>query len=156
MKKLTVFILILFNFNLFANAEQIIGSIGLTVGTVKNQKNEILKAGDPVYFGDEIIVEEQSKSQVLLLDETVLTLGQKSSITIDEFVYDPNTENGKISTSIAAGSVKVLSGKISQGNPEDLVVKTPAGSIGTRGTEFQTVVDDEGDSKVLLIGPGRK
>ncbi|MDC0899374.1 FecR domain-containing protein, partial [Candidatus Pelagibacter sp.] len=87
-------------------------------------------------------------------DETVLTLGQKSSITIDEFVYDPNTENGKISTSIAAGSVKVLSGKISQGNPEDLVVKTPAGSIGTRGTEFQTVVDDEGDSKVLLIGPG--
>ena len=154
MKKLTVFILILFNFNLFANAEQIIGSIGLTVGTVKNQKNEILKAGDPVYFGDEIIVEEQSKSQVLLLDETVLTLGQKSSITIDEFVYDPNTENGKISTSIAAGSVKVLSGKISQGNPEDLVVKTPAGSIGTRGTEFQTVVDDEGDSKVLLIGPG--
>ncbi|MDA8841255.1 FecR domain-containing protein [Candidatus Pelagibacter bacterium] len=154
MKKLTVFILILFNFNLFANAEQIIGSIGLTVGTVKNQKNEILKAGDPVYFGDEIIVEEQSKSQVLLLDETVLTLGQKSSITIDEFVYDPNTENGKISTSIAAGSVKVLSGKISQGNPEDLVVKTPAGSIGTRGTEFQTVVDDDGDSKVLLIGPG--
>ena len=154
MKKLIVFILILFNFNLFANAEQIIGSIGLTVGTVKNQKNEILKAGDPVYFGDEIIVEEQSKSQVLLLDETVLTLGQKSSITIDEFVYDPNTENGKISTSIAAGSVKVLSGKISQGNPEDLVVKTPAGSIGTRGTEFQTVVDDEGDSKVLLIGPG--
>lgn len=154
MKKLTVFILILFNFNLFANAEQIIGSIGLAVGTVKNQNNEILKAGDPVYFGDEIIVEEQSKSQVLLLDETVLTLGQKSSITIDEFVYDPNTENGKISTSIAAGSVKVLSGKISQGNPEDLVVKTPAGSIGTRGTEFQTVVDDEGDSKVLLIGPG--
>jgi hypothetical protein len=154
LKKLIVFILILFNFNLFANAEQIIGSIGLTVGTVKNQKNEILKAGDPVYFGDEIIVEEQSKSQVLLLDETVLTLGQKSSITIDEFVYDPNTENGKISTSIAAGSVKVLSGKISQGNPEDLVVKTPAGSIGTRGTEFQTVVDDEGDSKVLLIGPG--
>ena len=117
---------------MLANANEIIiGNIGLVVGTVKNQNDQILKAGDPVYFGDEIIVEDQSKSQVLLLDETVLTLGQKSSITIDEFVYDPNTENGKILTNITSGSVKVLSGKISQGNPEDLVVKTPAGTIGT-------------------------
>ena len=155
MKKLISLIILITSFSMLANANEIIiGNIGLVVGTVKNQNDQILKAGDPVYFGDEIIVEDQSKSQVLLLDETVLTLGQKSSITIDEFVYDPNTENGKILTNITSGSVKVLSGKISQGNPEDLVVKTPAGTIGTRGTEFQTIVDDEGDSKVLLIGPG--
>jgi len=155
LKKLISLIIFISSFSMLANANEIIiGNIGLVVGTVKNQNDQILKAGDPVYFGDEIIVEDQSKSQVLLLDETVLTLGQKSSITIDEFVYDPNTENGKILTNITSGSVKVLSGKISQGNPEDLVVKTPAGTIGTRGTEFQTIVDDEGDSKVLLIGPG--
>ena len=74
---------------------------------------------------------------------------------MDEFIYDPNKQNGKIISTVLKGSVKVLSGKISRGNPEDLVIKTPAGSIGTRGTEFQTIVDEnEGTSQVLLIGPG--
>ena len=132
---------------------QIIGSIGLAVGIVKNQNGNVLKPGDPIYFGDKIIVESKSKSQILLLDETVLTLGQKSTITIDDFIYDPSTNNGKILTNVIAGSMKVLSGKISQGDPEDLIVKTPAGTIGTRGTEFQTIVDED-ESKVLLIGPG--
>ena len=31
--------------------EQIIGSIGLVVGKVTNQKNEVLKAGDNIFFG---------------------------------------------------------------------------------------------------------
>jgi len=135
--------------------EQIIGNIGLVVGKVTNQKNEVLKAGDNIFFGDVIKTDNQSKSQVLLLDETVITLGEQTSITMDEFIYDPNDQSGKIVSTLLKGSIKVLSGKVSRGNPEDLVINTPAGSIGTRGTEFQTIVDeDEGTSKVLLIGPG--
>ena len=133
----------------------VIGSIGLAIGQITNQKNEVLKAGDNVYFGDIIKADSKSKSQVLLLDETVITLGEQTSITMDEFVYDPNNQSGKIVSTVLKGSVKVLSGKISIGNPEDLVIKTPAGSIGTRGTEFQTIVDEDGGtSQVLLIGPG--
>ena len=135
--------------------EQIIGSIGLVVGKVTNQKNEVLKPGDNIFFGDVIKADSQSKSQVLLLDETVITLGEQTSITMDEFIYDPNDQSGKIVSTVLKGSIKVLSGKVSKGNPEDLIINTPAGTIGTRGTEFQTIVDeDEGTSKVLLIGPG--
>ena len=82
----------------------------------------VLKAGDNVYFGDELsrqIVNQNHKC--LLLDETVITLGRaNSSITMDEFVYDPNTkQNGKIHNKhvLLKGSVKVLSGKISQREP---------------------------------------
>ena len=154
MKKIIILLIFLLGIVNISNAnDQIIGSIGLAVGIVKNQNGNVLKPGDPIYFGDKITVENKSKSQILLLDETVLTLGQKSTITIDDFVYDPSTNNGKILTNVIAGSMKVLSGKISQGDPEDLIVKTPAGTIGTRGTEFQTIVDED-ESKVLLIGPG--
>ena len=42
-------------------------------------------------------------------------------------------------------------------NPENLVVETPAGTIGTRGTEFKAAVDpNTTKSKILLIGPGPK
>ena len=42
----------------------IIGSIGLAIGQITNQKNEVLKAGDNVYFGDIIKADSKSKSQV--------------------------------------------------------------------------------------------
>ena len=51
--------------------------------------------------------------------------------------------------------MKVITGLISEQNPNNLVVKVPAGSIGTRGTEFQAIVNNNNqESKVLLIGPG--
>ena len=156
MKKIISF-LIFISFTNFSNASEIIvGNIGLAIGNITNQKGEVLKAGDKIFFGDIIKAEDQSKSQILLLDQTVITIGAKTSVTLDEFIYDPNSQEGKITTNIIEGSVKVLSGKISEKNPDNLIVKTPAGSIGTRGTEFQAIVDqDEEVSKVLLIGPGQ-
>ena len=156
MKKIVTFFIFISFIN-FSNASEIIvGNIGLAIGNITNQKGEVLKAGDKIYFGDIIKAEDQSKSQILLLDQTVITIGAKTSVTLDEFVYDPNSQKGKITTNIIEGSVKVLSGKISEKNPDNLIVKTPAGSIGTRGTEFQAIVDqDEEVSKVLLIGPGQ-
>ena len=156
MKKILSFLLI-FNFFSIVNASEIvIGNIGLAIGKITNQNGEVLQAGDKIYFGDIIKAEDQSKSQILLLDETVITIGSKTSVTLDEFIYDPNSQEGRITTNIIEGSVKVLSGKISEKNPDNLIVKTPAGSIGTRGTEFQAIVDENEDvSKVLLIGPGQ-
>ena len=52
---------------------------------ILNQKNEKLSTGSKIYFGDTIIVKAQSNAQILLLDETALTVGEKSEITIDEF-----------------------------------------------------------------------
>ena len=156
MKAIIFFFILFFNFQTYVlSEEQIIGSVGLAIGKITNQNGQILKAGDDIYLGDIIQSEDQSKSQILLLDQTVITLGEKTSITLDEFVFNSDDSKDKILTTIINGSIKVLSGKISQGNPEDLVVKIPAGTIGARGTEFQTIVDEVGGtSKVLLIGPG--
>ena len=156
MKKILSFLLIFNFFSIVHASEIVIGNIGLAIGKITNQNGEVLKAGDKIYFGDIIKAEGQSKSQILLLDETVITIGSKTSVTLDEFIYDPNSQEGRITTNIIEGSVKVLSGKISEKNPDNLIVKTPAGSIGTRGTEFQAIVDEDEDvSKVLLIGPGQ-
>ena len=156
MKKILSFLLIFNFFSIVHASEIVIGNIGLAIGKITNQNGEVLKAGDKIFFGDIIKAEDQSKSQILLLDETVITIGSKTSVTLDEFVYDPNSQEGRITTNIIEGSVKVLSGKISEKNPDNLIVKTPAGSIGTRGTEFQAIVDEDEDvSKVLLIGPGQ-
>ena len=133
----------------------IVGVISAAVGEIYNQNNKKLKSGDKIYFGDSIIVKDKSNSQILLLDETVMSVGSNSEIKIDEFIYDPKTKDGKILSQIKSGSMKVLTGGVSEKNPANLEIKVPAGTIGTRGTEFQATVDaTNSQSKILLIGPG--
>ena len=77
-------------------ASEMIGIVAVGIGDISNQKNEKLTTGSKIYFGDTILVKAKSNAQILLLDETALTVGEKSELTIDEFIYDPKTKIGKI------------------------------------------------------------
>jgi hypothetical protein len=133
----------------------IIGVIAVGVGDIINQKNENLVTGSKVYFGDTIITKAQSNAQILLLDETAITVGEKSELTIDEFVYDPESKVGKIVSNIKIGTVRMITGEISKKNPDNLEVNVPTGSIGARGTEFVVVTTSDQKSTILLLGPGK-
>ena len=159
MNKLRIIILsLIINFFIitvgFAN--DFIGVIAVGIGEILNQKNEKLSTGSKIYFGDTIIVKEQSNAQILLLDETALTVGEKSEITIDEFIYDPQSKVGKIVSNIKIGTVKIITGEISKKNPDNLEVNIPTGSVGARGTEFVVVTESDEKSTVVLLGPGKK
>jgi hypothetical protein len=138
------------------SANEFIGVVAAGVGDILNQKNEKLSTGSKIYFGDKIIVKAQSNAQILLLDETALTVGEKSEITIDEFIYDPQSKVGKIVSNIKIGTVKIITGEISKKNPENLEVNIPTGSVGARGTEFVVVTESDEKSTVVLLGPGKK
>ena len=137
-------------------ANEFIGVVAVGVGNISNQKNEKLITGSKIYFGDTIVVSEQSNAQILLLDETALTIGEKSELTIDDFVYDPQTKVGKIVSNIKVGTVRVITGEISKQNPENLEVNIPTGSVGARGTEFIVVTESDKKSTVVLLGPGKR
>ena len=140
----------------YAFSKDFIGVISAGIGEIVNQDNEKLSTGSKIYFGDTIIVREKSSAQILLLDETALTVGEKSELTIDDFVYDPNTKVGKIVSNIKVGTVRIITGEISKQNPDNLEVKVPTGSVGARGTEFAVVTETDEKSTVVLLGPGKK
>ena len=89
-----------------------------------------------------------------LLDQSTFTIGSESEVVMDTFIYDPETSDGKIVASVKQGSLKVISGLISKKNPDSLTVEVPEGTLGSRGTEFQTNVS-KGKTDTLLIGPGK-
>ena len=133
---------------------EFIGVIGVAIGDINNQKNEKLLSGSKIFYGDTIIVKSKSNAQILFLDETVLTVGENTELTIDDFIYDPKTNDGNFVTNIKSGTVKFITGKISKKNPDNLEVKMPAGTLGARGTEFLIQSNSKEESKVLLLGPG--
>ena len=137
-----------------ANTSDFIGVIGAAIGNIKNQNNEKLINGSKIFHGDTIISETKSNAQILFLDQTVLTLGEDSELTIDEFIYDPSSHEGSFVSNVKSGTVKFITGQISNNNPDNLEVKIPFGTLGARGTEFVVLSESDTNSTVVLLGPG--
>lgn len=110
-------------------------------------------SGEPMFLRDAIKSGERAGLQILLMDETVFTLGADSELTVDEFVYDPSTDRGQVVASVAKGVFRFITGKIAKKSPQDMTVKIPVGTIGIRGTIAGGVVGPT-SSEIILLGPG--
>ena len=104
-------------------------------------KQAVIK--DPVFLGDVVNAEQLSSLQLLLVDQTVFTVGPDSSLTINEFVYDPSKKNNSMTASVQKGMFRFMSGGISKTNPADVSVNTPVASMGVRGTIVEGLVGIE-------------
>jgi hypothetical protein len=127
------------------------------VTTPPGKAAHLLKSGDPVLMGDKIETGADGQLQILLMDQTVFTLGPLSAITVDEFVYDPANDDGKVKASVMKGIFRVVSGKVAHKKPENMSVDLPAGAIGFRGTNVAGIIDGQKTTVVLLgpVGVGR-
>ena len=113
-----------------------------------------LESGTRIYLGDKIEVATDARMQILLLDETVFTLGSGERLTIDEFVFDPSTQSGSVTTQITKGAFRFVSGKLAKSSPTAMKVQLPTATLSIRGTQVAGLVEEDGDSQVILVGPG--
>jgi hypothetical protein len=110
-------------------------------------------SGQPIYLADRISSGAQSGMQIMLLDQTTFTIGPDSFVKIDEFVYDPTTNAGKVTASLGKGVFRFVSGKIAQQNPSNMTVNLPVATIGIRGTMVYGR-SDENSAIIGLAGAG--
>lgn len=69
--------------------------------------------------------------QLLFLDKTSMTIGPNSDLAIDEYVYDPNANTGKLAATLTKGVMRFVGGQISHnGNAQ---ITTPNAVVGIRG-----------------------
>ncbi len=92
--------------------------------------------GQTVLLGDLIATGRQGRLQILLLDQTMFTIGPNSRMTIDEFVYNPRTANGKITATVTRGFFRFISGKIAAKSPNRVKIRTPVATLSIRGTSI--------------------
>jgi len=129
-------------------------NIGTTVAVIKdvratiNSKVRKINLRSKVYQNELIETGDAAATQVVLLDETVLSMGPDSSLILDEMVFDPkNPEQGTVSLKIGQGLVRIASGYMPS---ENYSIETPFATIGIRGTEFDVLVDKGGATSVVL------
>ena len=93
-----------------------------------------LAGGQEIFLGDRIVTGPGGGLQILLLDGTTFSLGPNTSMVIDEFVFNPATGTGRLTASIARGTLRVISGRLARQEQEAVRVRTPTATVGVRGT----------------------
>ncbi len=88
---------------------------------------------------------------VEFLDSTVLKLTEHSRVVIDEYIFDPDPSKSKLALNMASGTARFITGKLGRIDKKNILIKTPSATIGIRGTDFTTTVDELGQSLIILL-----
>ena len=88
---------------------------------------------------------------IQFLDDSVVKLTEHSKLIIDEYIFDPDPNKSKMALNMASGTARFITGKLGRINKQNISIKTPTATIGIRGTDFTTTVDELGRSLVILL-----
>lgn len=138
MKK--ILLLLLFTVYTFAN----IGSIMALKGEAKIKHanvEKIAKSGMEVLQGDNIITASKTRVQVVLNDNTIITIGSNSSFQFDKYFFD-GSKKSVVKMRANRGFFRSVTGKIGKIAPERFTVETSSATIGIRGTDFSVEIKE--------------
>ena len=94
---------------------------------------------------------ENGRLKIQFVDETQISLTEHTLVEITEYVYDPNPSNSKMAMNFVQGTARFATGGLGLVPRENIQIQTPTASIGIRGTDFTTTVDELGRSLVILL-----
>ena len=89
-----------------------------------------LQAADVVKTGADSAV------GITMDDDSLLSAGPGSVLSLDRYAFEPTTGQGRFDASLNKGTLAVISGRIAKGSPDAMTVRTPTAVLGVRGTEF--------------------
>lgn len=126
--------------SIFGATSDSIGTVvalqGQATAVSEKGSSRMLKLRAPIYLHDTVTTMAKSKLQIMLNDETIISLGEDSVMTIDEYVYSPsNAKENATSVNIVQGIFRVITGRITKLNPDRFRVKTSLATIGIRGCD---------------------
>jgi len=135
-------------------------AVAANIGTVTQLDGAGVIKRDRVVVGDSKGTQIQSmdvaettkgRMQIDFVDETRLDVIDNSRVVIDEFVYDPNSGKGKLDIRASLGAVRYASGQIAKNSRQQVRLRTPTATISVRGTDFNMLVNEIGESYVTLL-----
>lgn len=99
-------------------------------GTLEKNRRR-LELRDDVYHNEVIETKNESATEIIFLDETTITLGPNTRMTLDRFVFDTDPNKAAFVMTAARGALRFVSGNMPK---KSYVIHTPSATIGIRGT----------------------
>jgi hypothetical protein len=122
------------------------------IGQIKVSKGDVLverggqtlpaTVGARLETSDVIKTGSDGSVGITMSDNSLLSAGPNSILSLDRFTFDSTTNQGQFDASLKRGSLSVVSGRIAKQSPDAMTLRTPSVTLGARGTEFVVTVDE--------------
>ncbi len=110
-----------------------------------------IKRGDDVLLNELIKTGALARAELRFLDQTILTIGAKSTVRLDAFVYNPGNRSGKIVLNTLKGAFRFVSGSAVKSAYR---IETPLATIGVRGTVIDGYLNRAATLGVFILQQG--
>ena len=134
-----------------SNAEPRIGTAASTrpkVEAISGANTQTLSEGSEIYENQTVRTGNRGRADLVFVDKTNLSVGPRSEVRLDEFVYDPNGSAGSVVMQATHGTFRFVTG--SQAH-EVYRVSTPHGTLGVHGTTVELLVNKPGEDCVTKL-----
>ena len=106
------------------------------VSIVRNNAKLPAKAGDVLEKADTLMTGADGRVGLTFIDNSRLSLGPNSQMTLEKFTFNPTTQEGTFLTKLYRGTLAVISGHIAHSAQDAMQVQTRTTILGVRGTSF--------------------
>ena len=131
--KISIFILAL----LLAQFSVAKEEIGVASAVNKNttdltleEERKLVQAGYKIIQNHTLETDAIGRAALLLIDGTSFSIGPNSSVTLDKFIYNPETAEGSLEVS-SRGLLRLVGGKVTKKRPA--LIRTNSATVGIRG-----------------------
>jgi hypothetical protein len=134
-----------------ASAEEV-GTIASVTGSATIGRGDLRTAaavGLPVQLGDSLHTGADGKLRVVFRDDSVIDLGESSSLVVDQQVFNPSTGTFSSLMRLVSGRARSLVSEYYRNPGASYHVETPTAVAGVRGTTF--LVSYYPDSEVTEV-----
>ncbi|MGD9872995.1 MAG: FecR domain-containing protein [Kiritimatiellia bacterium] len=116
---------------------KVVGIQGAVSATGADGIERQLALNAEVFQNDTIKTGTDAKIQLMFTDDTLFAQGANSEAELTEYIFTPKkAENNAMGMKLGLGVFRVITGKITDLNPERFKVKTGRATIGIRGCEL--------------------
>lgn len=133
---------------------QDVGTVAAAQGTAEIKRGGAATAavvGAGIRVGDELRTVD-GKMRVVFQDDSVIDLGERSTLVVDEQVFNPSGGQASTLMNLVVGKARALVSHYYGAAGTSYQVRTPTAVAGVRGTEFLISYDAEQDvSEVVGI-----
>lgn len=119
-------------------------------GIKSTSTDQVVYVGNDVLFGERLTTDKSGAIHILFMDQSSISLGPNSTLTIDEFSFHPEKQEGRITVSLLKGVLRVVGGLVSKYS--DTRVVTNNGTIGIRGGITLAEADEDETRGIFLFG----
>lgn len=142
-----------------AAAAQLAGTVMQLSGPMMAKKADgkvkVLAIKSEVESGDTLVTEKNTYALIRFVDNSEITLKPGTTFVVEQFSYQAEQAAGdQASFSLVKGGLRSITGLLGKRSKEKFSLKTPAATIGIRGTTFIVEFVQQAPSAADARGPG--